>query len=118
MKGKSTIPLFILIITISLVFFIQCDAPKEDDPLEGCFIATAAYGTPVAEEIDILRQFRDESLSKNAIGTSLIGNYYRFSPPIADFISEHRVLGIIVREHLVDPSVKMLEFTKALWLIK
>jgi hypothetical protein len=36
----------------------------EGDP---CFIATAAYSTPMAEEIQILREFRDEYLLTNSL---------------------------------------------------
>jgi hypothetical protein len=35
---------------------------------ELCFIATSAYGTPMAEEIQILREFRDEYLLTNRWG--------------------------------------------------
>jgi len=35
---------------------------------EGCFIATATYGIPMAEEIGILHEFRDEYLLTNPLG--------------------------------------------------
>ena len=54
----------------------------------GCFIATAAYGTPMAEEIQILREFRDEYMLTNPLGQALVAFYYRVSPPIAEFITE------------------------------
>ena len=72
----------------------------------GCFIATAAYCTPMAEEIQILREFRDEYLLTNPLGQALVGLYYRVSPPIAEFISEHPVLKLIVRAGLM-PAVAM-----------
>jgi hypothetical protein len=72
----------------------------------GCFIATAAYGTPMAEEIQILREFRDEYLLPNAVGRALVDVYYRVSPPIAEFITEHPSLKPIVRAGLV-PTVAM-----------
>jgi len=71
-----------------------------------CFIATAAYGTPMAEEIEILREFRDEYLLTNAVGRALVDVYYRVSPPMAEFITEHSVLKPIVRASLV-PAVAM-----------
>jgi hypothetical protein len=71
-----------------------------------CFIATAAYGTPMAEEIGILREFRDEYLLTNAVGQILVDFYYRFSPPIAEFITEHPNLKPIVRAGLL-PAVTM-----------
>ena len=71
-----------------------------------CFIATAAYGTPMAEEIEILRDFRDEYLLTSPVGQALVEFYYRVSPPIADFITEHPSLKPIVRAGLL-PAVAM-----------
>ena len=71
-----------------------------------CFIATAAYGTPMAEEIGILRRFRDEYLLTNLVGATLVEFYYRVSPPIAEFITEHPSLKPIVRAGLL-PAVAM-----------
>jgi Leucine-rich repeat (LRR) protein len=71
-----------------------------------CFIATAAYGTPLAEEIQILREFRDEYLLTNLLGQALVGLYYRVSPQIAEFITDHPGLKPIVRAGLV-PAVAM-----------
>jgi len=71
-----------------------------------CFIATAAYGTPMAEEIGVLRKFRDEYLLTNPVGATFVGFYYRVSPPIAQFITEHPSLKPIVRAALL-PAVAM-----------
>ena len=71
-----------------------------------CFIATAAYGTPMAEEIQILREFRDRYMLTNPVGKALVDFYYRVSPPIAEFITEHPGLKPIVRAALV-PAVAM-----------
>jgi hypothetical protein len=73
---------------------------------EPCFIATAIYGTPMAEEIQILRQFRDEYLLTSPVGQALVDLYYRVSPPIAEFITEHPSLKLIVRAGLL-PAVAM-----------
>ena len=77
---------------------------KFGPPSSGCFIATAAYGTPMAEEIQILREFRDEYLLTNPLGQAFVDFYYRISPPIADFITEHPSLKPIVRAGLM-PAV-------------
>jgi alpha-tubulin suppressor-like RCC1 family protein len=77
-----------------------------DEPAPGCFIATAAYGTPMAEEIQILREFRDKYLLTNSLGQALVDLYYRVSPPMAEFITEHPSLKPIVRAGLL-PAVAM-----------
>lgn len=84
-------------------------------PFPWCFIATAAYGTDTAKEIDILREFRDEVLLPNSLGTKFVSFYYETSPPIADFISQHEVLRTAVRMGFIDPIVKILTWTHDLW---
>jgi hypothetical protein len=71
-----------------------------------CCTATAAFGTPMAGEIGILREFRDEYLLANAIGKPLVDLYYRVSPPIAEFLTEHPGLKPLVRAGLA-PAVAM-----------
>jgi hypothetical protein len=82
--------------------------PSQCPPPEGgeCFIATAAYGTPMAGEIQILRDFRDEYLLTNPLGQALVRLYYGVSPPIARFMTEHPSLKPIVRAGLA-PAVAM-----------
>jgi len=84
-------------------------------PFGWCFIATAAYGTDTAKEIDILREFRDTVLLPNGLGARFVSFYYRTSPPIADFISHHEALRTVVRVGFVDPIVKILTWSHALW---
>jgi hypothetical protein len=81
----------------------------------GCFIATAAYGTDTAKQLDILREFRDTVLLPNSLGAKFVSFYYKTSPPIANFISQHEVLRTVVRVGFVDPIVKILTWTHDLW---
>ena len=85
------------------------------DPWDYCFIATAAYGTPAAQEIDILRGFRDEVLLECGPGRAFVDFYYANSPPVADFIAEREWLRAVVREGFIDPTVWLLEETRMLW---
>jgi len=82
---------------------------------DGCFIATAAYGTSTAKQLDVLREFRDDVLLKSTVGSRLVDLYYQVSPPIADFISEHSVVRTLVRELLIDPIVWLVEATGDIW---
>ncbi len=66
-----------------------------------CFIATAAYGTPMADDIDLLRAVRDTYLLDNALGTAFVDTYYRLSPAIADIVAKSPVLAAAVRLALV-----------------
>jgi len=80
-----------------------------------CFIATAAYGSPTAEQIDVLREFRDGALLESAVGSQFVDLYYRLSPPIADFISGNSFLRTLVRELLVDPVVWVVGAAGDIW---
>lgn len=66
----------------------------------GCFIATAAYGTPMAEDVRALSRFRDEHLITNLLGRGLVALYYRVSPRIAELISKNKTMKCIVRKGL------------------
>lgn len=54
----------------------------------GCFIATAAFGSPMAGQVEILRQFRDRYLLTNAPGRVFVAWYYRNGPVAASYISD------------------------------
>jgi hypothetical protein len=60
----------------------------------------------VAEEIQVLRDFRDEYLLTNPPGQAFVDFYYKISPPLAEFITYHPGLKPLVRAGLV-PAVAM-----------
>lgn len=66
----------------------------------GCFVATAAYGTPMAAEIQSLRDVRDAYLIGNPLGAAFVDTYYRVSPPIAQAVAEYPALKQAVRTAL------------------
>jgi acyl-CoA thioesterase I len=63
----------------------------------GCFIATAAFGSQLEARVVMLQKFRDAFLLTNRPGKVFVRLYYRYSPPIADFIRERSWLKTIVR---------------------
>ena len=66
-----------------------------------CFIATAAYGSPLHPHIDVLRDFRDRYLMPSKFGRLLVECYYRYSPSVADFIAKHKIFKVVVRATLL-----------------
>lgn len=65
-----------------------------------CFIATAVFDSPVAEEVFWLRQYRDQFLRHHGLGRRFILFYYRFSPPVADWIDSRAWIKRILRPPL------------------
>jgi hypothetical protein len=76
-------------------------------PKSGCYIATAALGTPDHPQLDVLRSFRDIVLASNVLGRAFIAIYYRLSPPLANLISKSIILRWITRIIVVRPSLRV-----------
>lgn len=64
---------------------------------KGCFIATAAFGSPLEPQVLLLQKFRDQFLLSNEPGRSFVQLYYSYSPTLADFISKNQALRSIVQ---------------------
>ncbi|MCI5149511.1 MAG: hypothetical protein D3916_09015 [Candidatus Electrothrix sp. MAN1_4] len=64
---------------------------------DSCFVATAAYGSLFHPSVQLLRDFRDRFMLDNPVSRSLVGLYYRYSPPIADAISSNTTLRPLTR---------------------
>lgn len=62
-----------------------------------CFVATAAFNSPWAPEVQSLRNFRDHYLRKSHGGRKLIFWYYKYSPKMAAFLDRFPFLKPAVR---------------------
>ncbi len=65
-----------------------------------CFIATAAFGSEMAPQVEWIRQFRNQFLLPHGWGRFFVRTYYTYSPPVAQFIAEHEWLRVLVRTML------------------
>jgi beta-propeller repeat-containing protein len=72
----------------------------ESGSTSGCFIATAAFGSPLAREVSVLRALRDQILVRSTAGRAVVRMYYRASPPLARVIERHETLRAVVRAGL------------------
>ena len=90
-------------------------APEEPPPVDddggGCLIATAAYGSELAPQVQMLREIRDDVLLPTGSGTAFMTGfnqmYYSFSPAIADLERENDVIRGMVRA-AITPGVYTL----------
>jgi outer membrane protein assembly factor BamB len=77
---------------------------------KGCFIATAAHGSPLAPDVAFLCRIRDKHLRASPTGGRLLdvveNVYYRFSPAVADAMEQCPWLRAAVRLLVVTPVVR------------
>ena len=68
---------------------------------QGCLIATATYGSELAPEVQLLRNFRDNSIMKTQAGSNFMiafnAWYYSFSPYVANYLAGHWVERTIMK---------------------
>jgi len=76
----------------------------EPEPREsggGCLIATAAFGSEMAPQVQFLREIRDNTVMSTQSGTAFMTGfnqfYYSFSPQIADYERENPVFKEAVK---------------------
>lgn len=66
----------------------NCVAAGDEKDIH-CFIATAAFGSYMQEDVLVLREFRDKYLRTNFMGQKFIDIYYEYSPYLAHYISQN-----------------------------
>ncbi len=81
-----------------------CQLVVDEEPKPaggGCLIATAAYGTELAPQVQLLREIRDNTVMGTASGALFMTGfnqlYYSFSPYIADMQRENAMLNKAVK---------------------
>ncbi len=81
---------------------------KSEKESGGCFIATAVYGSYEAEQVRVLRDFRDKHLLEKALGRIFVEAYYATSPHIVQFIKTNRKVKAAIRNGILDPLLRSL----------
>jgi len=72
----------------------------EGGEVSTCFVATAAWGSPLQKDVSLLRRFRDRALRRVAIGEILVESYYTFGPGLAALIRPSDPLRSLARTAL------------------
>lgn len=78
-----------------------------DNELEDCFIATAVFGTPTNDKIEILRTFRDQKLRNAFFGRMFISSYETFGPLAAYYIRDNEKRKLWARKNIVEPALEI-----------
>ena len=93
-------------------------AAGDDGGGGGCLVATAAYGTELAPQVQALREVRDTAVMQTGAGSAFMSAfntaYYAVSPQVADLEREHPILRDAVRA-LIAPmlySAQMLSLAE------
>ena len=82
----------------------------------GCLIATAAFGSELAPQVQLLREIRDNAVLQTESGSTFMTGfnqfYYSFSPAVADYERENPVFKEAVRVTLTPllTSLTLLQY--------
>jgi hypothetical protein len=86
-------------------------ADRVSGTVDACFVATAAYGSILANDVELLRHFRDTWLQSNVIGELGVEAYYTFGPAIAGVVGESDLLRATARD-LLSPIIRVIKRLK------
>jgi len=82
----------------------------------GCLIATAAFGSELAPQVQLLREIRDNTILQTKFGSAFMTGfnqfYYSFSPTIADYERENIIFKEAVKLTLIPllTSLTLLQY--------
>jgi len=86
-----------------------------EKPKSGCLIATAAFGSELAPQVQFLREYRDNTIMTTVAGSSFLNAfntvYYSFSPTVADTERTNPLLQETVRAGIM-PLLGILQIAK------
>jgi len=103
---------------ITSIVLIVTSGPTSPNSSPRCLIATATYGSEVAPEVQLLRNFRDYAIMRTRSGSNFMvvfnAWYYSFSPYVANYLSNHWVERTIMKGVLY-PLVGILYLTSELF---
>lgn len=98
-----------------------CNVIDLDDPRfsgSDCLIATASYGTPMAKEVQLLREIRDLQLLQTESGSAFMNSfntfYYSFAPTVAQLEYDNPVFKEIIKTAITPlvASLSLLQFVE------
>lgn len=85
---NAALPKFLNVVNSFKIELEDKTDTNQPDKDGGCLIATAAYGSELAPQVQMLRELRDNTVFATKSGTEFMaafnGVYYLFSPSIAD----------------------------------
>jgi hypothetical protein len=73
---------------------------RTGNAVDACFVATAAYGTVMANDVEVLRSFRDSVLRRSVLGELFVESYYTFGPAVAGVVGQSELLRASARDAL------------------
>ena len=87
--------------SLSAKAMTETDQKTQDTKSGGCLIATAAFGSELSPQVQLLREVRDNVLFSTSSGTSFMSAfnsaYYSFSPTVADWERQNPAFKQVVR---------------------
>ncbi len=91
------------------VSFVTFTTPERlTGEVDWCFVATAAYGSTMANDVEMLRRFRDVFLEKTVLGELAVEAYYTFGPAVAGVVGESELLRATARA-VLQPIVQIVK---------